>query len=580
MTSNYHYTPFFWPSLFTVLVLLAFSLYAWRHRNVPGALPFAVGCLFAALWVGSSIMENAALDVSTQIFWLKVQAALQLPAITAITCFVLEYAWPGRWLTRRNLALLSIAPLLLLVSILTNDLYHFMWLGFSYDGLIIPLRGPGNWAFITYGMLLSLIDLAVFTWLFIHSPPHRWPVAIMAAGQIVTRLLYTLEALHLIHSDLPLDVIIIASLFLVYAFALFAFHLFDPIPLAHQMVIEQLRDGMLVLDPGGRVTSLNPAAEEILCLPARRATGRPIRDLLSPYADVDGPLEAMVAAQAEVCLGTGAESRYYRLEMAPLKDWRGLGMGRLLLLHDVTEQKLAQAQMVEQQRAVAMLQEREQLARELHDSLGQVFAFVNAQGQAVRRLLSRGDIETADAYVGRLVDVAREADVDIRESILGLRATLSEQGLFPALTHYLAQYEKNYGIHADLEKPEAFTDGAFEPLVEVQLLRIVQEALSNVRKHAAADCVRVTFALEDGWARVTVRDDGQGFAPAESDDISAAHVGLRVMRERAEEVGGSLTLRSKPGQGTTVVVRVPAKQDGRGANPEKGGDTVTEGKGG
>lgn len=570
MILNYRYTPFFWPSFFTALVLLALSGYAWRHRNVPGALPFAIGCLFAALWVGGSIMENAAVDASTQIFWVKVQGALQLPAVTAITCFVLEYAWPGRWLTRRNLALLSIAPLLILVLILTNDLYHLMWLGFSYDGMVIPLRGPGNWVFVMYGMLLSLIDLTVFTWLFIQSPLHRWPVAIMATGQIVSRLLYMLEAFHLIHSDLPLDVIIIAFLFLVYAIALFAFHLFDPIPLAHQMVIEQLRDGMLVLDPVGRVTNLNPAAEGILGVSAKRAAGRPIRDLLSPYADVDKPLEAMVVDQTEVCLGTGAESRYYRLEMAPLKDWRGLVMGRLLLLHDVTEQKLAQAQMIEQQRAVAMLQEREQLARELHDSLGQVFAFVNTQGQAVRRLLSRGDVETADAYVGRLVDVSREADVDIRESILGLRATLSEQGLFPALTYYLAQYEKNYDIHAELEKPEAFTGGAFEPLVEVQLLRIVQEALSNVRKHAGADCVRVTFAFEDGWARITVRDDGQGFASAESGDILDEHVGLRVMRERAEEVGGSLKLRSKPGQGTTVVVRVPVKRDGRGGDAEKG----------
>jgi nitrate/nitrite-specific signal transduction histidine kinase len=112
----------------------------------------------------------------------------------------------------------------------------------------------------------------------------------------------------------------------------------------------------------------------------------------------------------------------------------------------VTEQRQAQAQMVEQQRALAMLGEREQLARELHDGLGQVFAFVNTQGQTVRRLLSRGDTATADALVDRLVEVAREADVDIRESILGLRETLSERGLLSAVADYLKQYEKNYGI--------------------------------------------------------------------------------------------------------------------------------------
>jgi two-component system nitrate/nitrite sensor histidine kinase NarX len=93
----------------------------------------------------------------------------------------------------------------------------------------------------------------------------------------------------------------------------------------------------------------------------------------------------------------------------------------------------------------------------------------------------------------------------------------------------------------------------------VQLLRILQEALTNVRKHANASCVRISFALEDGWARVTVHDDGRGFDPDVSSAGMEEHVGLRVMRERAEEAGGSLNLRSASGQGTDLVVLVPVK---------------------
>jgi signal transduction histidine kinase len=206
-----------------------------------------------------------------------------------------------------------------------------------------------------------------------------------------------------------------------------------------------------------------------------------------------------------------------------------------------------------------MSREREQLARELHDNLGQVFAFVNVQTQTIHRLLSRGDLSTADEYVSRLLEVARETDLDIRESIIGLRAPIPERGLLPTLTLYLARYEKNYGIQTQLEGSETFTDGAFEPLVEVQLLRILQEALTNVRKHANARSVRIAFALEDGWARVTVHDDGRGFDPDVSSAGMEEHVGLRVMRERAEEVGGSLSLQSASGQGTELVVRVPVK---------------------
>jgi signal transduction histidine kinase len=230
-----------------------------------------------------------------------------------------------------------------------------------------------------------------------------------------------------------------------------------------------------------------------------------------------------------------------------------------LLFRDVTEEKHAQSQILGQQRSLAMLHEREQLARELHDDLGQVFAFVNAQGQTIHRLLSRGDVATADEYVCRLLEVAREVDVDVRESIIGLSTTISELGLLPTLTQYLARYEKNYGIQTRLEYSETFTDEAFEPLVEVQLLRILQEALTNVRKHANARSVRIAFILEDDRVRVTIQDDGQGFDQDVSSAGMAEHVGLRVMLERAEEVGGSLSLQSTQGRGTELVVCVPVK---------------------
>jgi len=100
----------------------------------------------------------------------------------------------------------------------------------------------------------------------------------------------------------------------------------------------------------------------------------------------------------------------------------------------------------------------------------------------------------------------------------------------------------------------------FEPLVEVQLLRILQEALTNVRKHANAHCVRIAFGSEDGWASVTIQDDGRGFDTKVSSTGIEEHIGLRVMRERAEEIGGNLNLKSAQGQGTEIVVRVPVKK--------------------
>ena len=106
MSLHYAYTPQIWPPFLMVVLMIALAVFSHRRRSAPGARQLMIACLFAAAWAASLLMNYAAVDMATKIFWLKVQAIVQLPIIIAITCFILEYAWPRRWLTRRNLALL------------------------------------------------------------------------------------------------------------------------------------------------------------------------------------------------------------------------------------------------------------------------------------------------------------------------------------------------------------------------------------------------------------------------------------------------------------------------------------------
>jgi signal transduction histidine kinase len=353
---------------------------------------------------------------------------------------------------------------------------------------------------------------------------------------------------------------------MLFAVALFGFHILDPLPAARMVAIAQMPEGMIALDAHGRVASLNPAAASMLSIPAVHTRGKTLDELLPAFPDLCARLtdaasrtQEKTPHHIEISLGTGPDVRLYALDCSALEDFRGLLIGHLLMLRDVTEQRRAQAQAFEQQRTLAVIRERERLARELHDNLGQVLAFVSTQGQTVRRLLARGEIAAADEHVERLVEAAREAEADIRESILGLRVALTESGLSGALATYLDQYQKRYGIRTELARPEALGDGAFEPLVEVQLLRIIQEALTNARKHSRARSVSVAFAAQDGYARVVVQDDGCGFDQERVLGDSAEHVGLRVMRERAEEIGGTLAVASAPGEGTRVIVTAPLR---------------------
>lgn len=269
----------------------------------------------------------------------------------------------------------------------------------------------------------------------------------------------------------------------------------------------------------------------------------------------------MEKAQAEISLGTASTLRHYELNLSPLKDRSDLLLGYLLLLHDVTEQRRAQAQFLEQQRALAALRERDRVARELHDGLGQVLGYVKMQAQAARERLAQGQEAAADNDLEQLVTVAQDAHADVREYILSARSGTSEPGLLPALRQYLQRFGETYKIRTALILPPELTDGAFEATVEAQLLRIIQEALTNARKHERAQCVQVSICLEDSRAQIIVQDDGAGFDPTLLATAEGQKYGLGFMRERAEEVGGSVEIHSAPGAGTRVIIYVPRRKE-------------------
>ena len=325
------------------------------------------------------------------------------------------------------------------------------------------------------------------------------------------------------------------------------------------MALMQMHTGMLVLDSRRRVVSLNPSAERILKVPAGGAMGRLIWELLPDYPD-----ESLVDAagtEIELSLGTEQSVRHYTLTISLFKDWRGLDSGGLLLLRDVTEQKQAQAKLIAQKQALATLQERERLARDLHDTLGQVLGYASMQVDAAAKLSREGQGEAAATQLDRLGGMIREAHAEMREYIMNLRTTPAlHRPFFTAVQQYLEGFTSNYDIQTDLTVGSSLNSTTFSPDVQMQIFRIVQEALTNARKHSKARNVQVKFEAEDGCVFVIIRDDGHGFSPNNLETVYGQHFGLQFMQERAGQLGGILQIQSTPGKGTAVVLEVPGKE--------------------
>src|SRR5581483_737727 len=221
---------------------------------------------------------------------------------------------------------------------------------------------------------------------------------------------------------------------------------------------------------------------------------------------------------------------------------------------------------------LTLIEERDRLAREMHDSVAQVLAYLLVRLDTIERLLERGRTGEAALEVRRLRGSAEGAYAGVREAIAGLRTRPSAgaAGLAAALEQYVREFGDRIGIDAVFaaEGIPATTGGADDlaPAAEMQLLRIAQEALANVRKHARATRVLVKLCRAPAGWRLIVRDDGAGFDPqmaehpraASGPGTHAGHFGLAMMRERAHSLGGELVVSSQPAGGTTIDVLIPA----------------------
>jgi two-component system nitrate/nitrite sensor histidine kinase NarX len=202
------------------------------------------------------------------------------------------------------------------------------------------------------------------------------------------------------------------------------------------------------------------------------------------------------------------------------------------------------------EKEAAISQERHLLARELHDSIAQSLAFLKIQVQLMRGAVQTDNSTEIKQVLEEIDAGVRESYGDVRELLLHFRTRTNTEDIEPALATTLRKFEHQSGLKSSFSM-----QGQGMPLspdLQIQALHIVQEALSNVRKHARASQVWLDVQQQPAW-RFEVRDDGVGFMP-ENDQRDETHVGLRIMTERAHRIGAALEVISTPGVGSSVVL--------------------------
>ncbi|MBN1314464.1 MAG: GAF domain-containing protein [Anaerolineales bacterium] len=215
------------------------------------------------------------------------------------------------------------------------------------------------------------------------------------------------------------------------------------------------------------------------------------------------------------------------------------------------------ARLNQQVEQLVVIQERNRLSREIHDDLAPSLGALQLRVSLLAELIEQNRVDQARRQLTELQELISETYISVREDVFNLRAIASPDSDFiSSLREYLADYQRSYGVQVSLDTDDK-AGAKLAGQIQVQAIRIIQEALNNVRKHAGTNRARVSIKPVGEQVMISILDEGRGFDPSRVSALNQSSFGLQVMRERAESVGGDFSLEARPGQGTKIMFMVP-----------------------
>ncbi len=358
-------------TFFTTAIITLLAVYAWRHRQAPGASAFALLLVLVIEWSLCGVLQVLSPNEAVWNFWgdLKYIGLAGVPPLLLI--FALQYTEQRRWVVRR-LWWLFVIPLVTQIVIWTNPGHHF-WLSPG-------IRGPWFWVHTAYSFILVFIGLTLMSLTVLRaSAARQGQTVLLVLGFVFPLIVNVLHTFGIIPYIVDLTPIAFTGTSLAFAWTLYHHRLFDLTPLARDTLIDGMQDGVLVLDAEYRVVDYNPAAGTIL---GAKLRNKSVAQLFPNRSDLEPHLEAETASETELVLSTTEGARTYEVHMTPLYDYQKALAGFLLRLHDVTQRRLVE-QAVRQ-----YARELEQRNAELEASNAELDAFAHTVAHDLKNPLS------------------------------------------------------------------------------------------------------------------------------------------------------------------------------------------------
>jgi PAS domain S-box-containing protein len=341
-----HFTPYIIPLLIATLITLALASYGWQRREASGALAFALLMLVLTEWSFFYALELACPRLECKIYWAKVQYFGITTLPVAWLLFALQYTNRQEWLTKRYLSLIGIVPLITILLVWTNEAHGLIWAETQLDS-----SGPFVALDVTYGIwfwvhsLFSYLVLLLSTYFWVKmltqsAKLYRGQARIMLIGVAMPWLgngIYISGLNPIPNLDLTPFAFTLSGMAMVWGFSRFRF--LDIVPIARQMIVESMDDGVMVFDTKNRLIDLNRVARKLIDYDEEDKIGQSLTELLSGWLELADMLKHYTEKQKEITLQRNGLTLYFDTHISLLYDQRQRLRGRLIVLRDITERK-------------------------------------------------------------------------------------------------------------------------------------------------------------------------------------------------------------------------------------------------
>ena len=596
------------------MVVGSLALFAYRQSS-PGSSLFALMSLCVSLYAVTYSFELLSATLQWILFWIKLEYIGIVSIPVTLFLFTLVYTEQNQWVSRRSVALLFVVPAIVLLLVWTNsqhNLFYATTMVVKIDGYaqLIATAGPGYWLNIGYAYLIMFATVVLLIRAYITTTSfYRRQIAFFLVGILIpwvgdmTYVVFLREA-----GNLDVAPVLFTLSGLVMAVGLFRYRLLDLMPVARSKLVEMTEDAWIVLDINDRLVDLNPAAAVILRQKRDDLLGEQIQGILPEKHPLLACLSMVGERRWEVNLSSDDfVPSIYDVRLSFLADWRRRPSGRLIVLHDMTEQKMAegtlrilnsQLESIVQARTAEIQAEKERVEQILQTVQTTRDQFIASISHELRTpitnlklyltLLEHTPLSDKGQQYQDILKIQTERLEKLAQGVVELASLDSSQGVSGATELPLATFvTQSLTELASAVAAQQLTVHFAEPVVSLppvygqrsQGLKAVKELIKNAvaYSHEGGEIfIDLSFCEEDelAWVTLAVTDTGPGIASVEQEKIferfyrgtavsqgnmPGLGVGLSLVWQIMELHNGRVTVQSQSGEGSTFTLWFPVR---------------------